>query len=51
MTTVNVSFNILNEEIVGLDYLQFTKLIEEALSEGFNKKYIDIEINELNRND
>lgn len=50
MTKVNLNFNILNEEIVGLDSQKFIELIEEVLLHGFSEKGIDVEIKELNRN-
>lgn len=50
MTNVKIEFNILNEEIVGLNYLEFMELIEDVLINSFSTKGIDIEIKELHRN-
>lgn len=49
MTEVKIVFNILNEEIVGLDYHEFMELIEDMLLKGFSEKDIDVEIKELQR--
>jgi hypothetical protein len=51
MTEVKLKFNILNEEIVGLDSQEFMELIEDVLLNGFSEKGIDIEIKELHRQD
>lgn len=49
MTKVKLYFNILNEEIVGLDSEEFMELIEDVLYKGFCEKGIDIVIKELHR--